>query len=377
MPADALLSRLLSQTLVAFTIELDNEFELQLSKTWASPFKISLVMWSNFLRFVRATGTPVSEIVTRSCTPAEAVRSVVGGMERWGYISVDHDPAGGTGPIRKGFGSGRGVKADTVIYPTQVGTMSDKIFASLPEEIEGRWRSRLGDELVANLRGSLEAIESRIDRVMPHHLPIVGGSGCFTHVTVEEGRSEPDDSLATLLSRVLLAFTLEAEDGAPVSLAIGSNVLRVLDDDGGPVKELPLRTGVSKEAVSFSMSWLEKAGYTSVEPEPSGRGKRVHLTSQGKDVQRSHRERIHEIESRWEERFGTDAVGNLRAPLQAILDQPGGPDGPLSAGLVTPEGGWRGTGRYKPLTAAFIASPSDALPHHPMVLHRGGWPDGS
>ena len=34
-------------------------------------------------------------------------------------------------------------------------------------------------------------------------------------------------------------------------------------------------------------------------------------------------------------------------------------------------------GLYKRWTDAFVRSPRDALPHYPMVLHRGGWPDGS
>ena len=28
-------------------------------------------------------------------------------------------------------------------------------------------------------------------------------------------------------------------------------------------------------------------------------------------------------------------------------------------------------------TTAVLDDPDDALPHYPMVLHRGGWPDGS
>jgi hypothetical protein len=33
--------------------------------------------------------------------------------------------------------------------------------------------------------------------------------------------------------------------------------------------------------------------------------------------------------------------------------------------------------RYAAQTEAFIHDPRGALPHDPMVLHRGGWPDGS
>ncbi|MBD5634400.1 MAG: hypothetical protein IAI49_07960 [Candidatus Eremiobacteraeota bacterium] len=44
---------MLSQILVAFTIEFDNEAERQLhARTDARPFLVSLVMWYNCLRYV-------------------------------------------------------------------------------------------------------------------------------------------------------------------------------------------------------------------------------------------------------------------------------------------------------------------------------------
>jgi DNA-binding MarR family transcriptional regulator len=368
---------LLSQVLVALVIEFDNEFAVRLSKTWARPFGVSMVIWSNFMRFVSEEGVTVGHLVTQSCVPKEAVVSVVGGTERWGYITVDHDPADGVPPRRKGFGSGRGVKTDTVIRPSMTGKIARDLWDGLAGEIEQRWRSRLGDPKVQELRESLIAIQSQIELVMPHFLPIVGGGGLFSNAGLAEGPSEPDDDLPALLSRVLLAFTLEHEKDSDVSLPVGANVLRVLTDEGTPVKQLPLATGVSKEAVSMTMTWLSSTEHITVEPDPNARGKLVALTAKGRDAQDAYQRRLGAIETAWEERFGTAEIAALRGSLLAILDQRGGEDGPLSAGLVTPPGGWRGKGRYKALTDAFVASPRDALPHYPMVLHRGGWPDGS
>jgi hypothetical protein len=199
----------------------------------------------------------------------------------------------------------------------------------------------------------------------------------FAEVVDADGPKEPDEDLPGLLSRVLLSFTLELEHGAPVSLPIAANVLRVLDDGSTPVKDLPLVTGVSKEAVSMSQTALQKLGYIEVGPSPSGRGKAVTLTSMGSDAQADHRRRLGDVETEWETRFGMNAIGELRSSLEGILDHPGGEDGPLSSGLVTPPGGWRATKRYAPLTAGFVKSPRAGLPRYPMVLHRGGWPDGS
>jgi len=58
--------------------------------------------------------------------------------------------------------------------------------------------------------------------------------------------------------------------------------------------------------------------------------------------------------------------------LERILDHP-----QLSGGLTPYPDGWRASKPYAHRTQALIADPRRALPHHPMVLHRGGWPDGS
>jgi hypothetical protein len=49
----------------------------------------------------------------------------------------------------------------------------------------------------------------------------------------------------------------------------------------------------------------------------------------------------------------------------------------LSLGLRPYPGGWRTRNPYLRQTTAVLDDPGDALPHYPMVLHRGGWPDGS
>ena len=359
---------LLSQVLLAFTIEFDNEFELQMSKTYARPFKVSMAMWSNFMRYVRGEGTTVGEIAQRRCSDVKAVASVVGGMERWGYIAVDHDPADGIPPRRKGFGSASGVKASTVIRPSMVGVLAIERWTPLVAEIEGRWRSRFGDATVDRLRDTLSAIDAASEDPLPRFLPIVGGL-MFADVIRDATAKEPDDELPALLARVLLAFTLECEHGAPISLPIGENVLRVLGDEPVAVKDLPMLTGVSKEAVSTSLTTLRNVGATHEGPAPGGRGKAVTLTSAGDDIRRELTRRISETEAHWDERFG---LSDLRRALGTVLDHDA-----FASGLVTPPGGWRAEKRYAPLTDAFVNDPRAGLPRYPMVLHRGGWPDGS
>ena len=149
-----------------------------------------------------------------------------------------------------------------------------------------------------------------------------------------------------------------------MSLAISANVLRVLDEDGVRVRDLPGLSGVSKEGISMAMGILAKHGLAvSGSATDGGRGQVATLTPSGRSVQNKCRERLSEIEHRWQERFGGERVTALREALERLT---GGPRSRLSEGLDPPQGGWR-TGEPRKAT----------LPQYPMVLHRGGFPDGS
>src|ERR1035438_7118872 len=86
------LPALLSQVLVAFTIEFDNEFERRSphrttvagkkSSAQSSPWLTSMVMWANLIRLVPEDGITVGELRKHS----RAVKLSLAGMERWGYI---------------------------------------------------------------------------------------------------------------------------------------------------------------------------------------------------------------------------------------------------------------------------------------------------
>ena len=63
----------------------------------------------------------------------------------------------------------------------------------------------------------------------------------------------------------------------------------------------------------------------------------------------------------------------LRSALEAIVARRDA----LSAGLVPPAGCWHGEKPYLAQSQRLVADPTEALPWHPMVLHRGAWPDAS
>ena len=94
--------RLLSQVLVAFTIEFDNEAEHRLAH-WttragrsaggdlAGPggatWLVSQVMWANVLQYVGDGGVPVGELAERARTS----RLSLAGLKRWRYVTLDPD----------------------------------------------------------------------------------------------------------------------------------------------------------------------------------------------------------------------------------------------------------------------------------------------
>jgi DNA-binding MarR family transcriptional regulator len=375
------LSALLSQALVAFSIELDNEFEHRMrhftSGHRQAPgarqgvWLTSNVMYLNCLRFLPDEGFTRAELerLARTATNLD-------GMRRWRYLTIHSRPRGAGAPPRPGRPRAR---ADSVLRPTEDGRQARDVWQPLFGEVQQRWRERFGEPLVERLAGSLTGIVAGIDRPMPDCLPILGhGLRCLHRGgegSAAAGDAKPagpgDDvsrlSLHALLSRSLLAYAIAFERRSRLSLAISADVLRVVGETGVPVRELPERGGVSKEAVAMATRFLEARGHVVLEPAPPpARGKVVRLTAEGEAARGAYPELAAAVEKRWEERFGADTVTAARGALEELAGN-GTPDGsPLFAGLTPYPGCWRASVR-----------PPGLLPHFPMVLHRGGFPDGA
>jgi DNA-binding MarR family transcriptional regulator len=377
------LTALLSQVLVAFTIEFDNEFERRMphrttkygstSDSRLAPWHASQVMWCNCMQFVSEEGVTVGELQRLARTETN-----LAGMQRWGYIVIEPAPTGN--PAKR-------PRLDALIRPTRAGRKAQEVWRPLCGVIEQRWQSRFGQSEIEQLREALWVLNSQFDVALPDCLPILR-YGLFsigqhpgddrlraTQVDYERKASIGDESdsafhlsLSALLSRVLLAFAIEFERESDVSLAICANVLRVLIEQGVRVQDLPHLSGVSKEAISMAMGILQKRHLAVVEPDPTGsRFNVVRLTSQGRKAQDTYHQRLNVIEQRWQTRFGKDNIRTLREALERLV---GGAStvqqSPLYKGLEPYPEGWR----------ASVPRP-DTLPHFPMVLHRGGFPDGS
>ncbi len=361
-PGTVALSALLSQALVAFIIEADNEAEHRLPHSTTDfgasghgdgAWLVSMVMWENCLRFVSDEPVTVGELQALARTGTN-----LDGMRRWGYITID-------GKAKKVYQGRPGPHA--VLRATVRGLTARQVWLPLTGLIEERWRERFG---TGQLRDALEEVARQLDPGLPDCLPILGAA------LLSRGpdpalppRPGPVDvaglPLPALLSRALLSFALEYERESELSLAVSANLLRVLDAEGTRLRDLPARTGISKEAVSWALGILTRARLAVETPDPAAsRGKVARLTPRGLDAQRVYQEFVSTVEERWQDRFG--AIAALRQALEALVTSPDDEPPPLFKALEPYPDNWR----------AKVARPT-TLPYYPMVLHRGGYPDGS
>ena len=403
------LSALLSQALVAFTMEADNEAEHRLPHRTTddgaspgappgAPWNTSLLMWANCLRHLPDEGITVAELRHRARTGTN-----LDGMRRWGYVTFTPDPGHGKPPRR-----------DAVIAPTRWGRAARDTWREVTAHVESSWQDRLGADAFTALRDALAGVVARLDPALPDCLPILGyglysradrpgraagtpnppastavpadaispaSAASLVHTVLPAAAAAPAAvapaagagaaplpaaglPLWALLSRPLLAFATQYEAEPGPSIAVSANVLRVLTDTGVPTSDIPALGGVSKESVAMAAGWLRTAGLVTEGPDAAGgRRKITRLTPHGARARDEYPALAAGIERDWRTRFGDAVVSALRESLAPLL---AGDPPPLAAGLSPYPDNWRAR-RPPPAT----------LPHYPMTLHRGGYPDGS
>jgi DNA-binding MarR family transcriptional regulator len=361
------LSAHLSQLLVAFTIEVDNEFERLMphrTSRYGStpglsnpPWLVSLPMWALCLQHVSADGIRAADLVRRSQLIAASMKLLITRLSTWwGYLEVATAPK----------------PADRLVRLTAAGHRAHAVWTPLPEAVETAWRARFGSTAINRLRNALGAVACRFEVEMPNYLP-VGAARLAPHI----GATTPSVAnlpLHTLVSRVLLAYALDFDQVADLSLSqhtatptarlgVSANLLRVLaQGDAVPARELPRRTGVDESAVGNWLKALERYGYATTGRDRSGtRARAVTLTARGREAAQTYADWTNQIGPRWDRRFGASTVRELRDAVTTLVD-----GGPPLFGLPVYAEGWRAR-----------EGPREVLPHYPVVSHRGGFPDGS
>jgi len=370
------LSALLSQVWVAYTVELDCEFERRMLQKQSRGARLSLVIWLNALRFLADGPVSVRTLSSRALAAEDQGAAPLGCLERWGIVLLQPGK-------RAGFGSGRGIRADWPVRLTASGEAAIRIWPELIPEIDARWSKRFGDD-ATRLRRSLEAIEHRIDLELPQGLP--GAILKLPEFAPRKSVAEDGLPLPVLLSRVLLAFALDFERDSQTPISLCANTIRVLSDEPIPESEIPKRTGCSEETAGIG--WQHKP-YIIVERDPArGRGKFVRLSESGIRAQQEYHRLARDTEETWKKRFGTATKG-IRESLTTLLKR-----GELSEGLKPPSGTTRAGAQTPALgrfdigpaarqrkrdsviqTEAFVRDPAGALPHYPLWdMNRGFGP---
>jgi hypothetical protein len=349
------LNTLLSHTLVAFTIEVDNEWERQLLESERPRvFLLSLVMWANYLRLLPPEGLAAVEFESLAQHKVD-----LNGLTRWRYVTVAPDPAATPKVPRKNW----------IVRPTDNCRFAQELWRPLPDLIEGRWRNRYSE-------AKLEEMQRRLDAVIdqfgggraPLYLPdVTSRNEMFAEAPAPPGAAQDSPlPLYARLSRVLLEFTLDFEKDSNVALPIAANTLRVLGVDPRPMRDLPGLAGVSKEGTVQALTVLQRHDLAAVEPIPGDRGKQVRLTARGEQAQDAYHQGVDRVEESWRSRFGDKTMSDLKKSLTPLVGALDLALSPLAEALVAPPGTWRST-RPAP----------ELLPFHPMVIGRGGWPDAS
>ena len=362
------LPALLSQLLVAFTVEFDNLFERRMRDGGQRGF-LSLAFWLGYGRHL-VPGMTIGEFTAATSMSNRDASYLLAVIERWRYLDI-RDPGAPRGSPRPGFGTIKPIPRESLVWPRPELERGLELWPSIVREVEDRWAVRFGSPALARLRAQLETIVAGHDGGLPWGLPdctMRWGMGRLPPPTDPLPHSGDRASLATLLSQVLWKFALEYNREADMPIAIGASLLRVLGPEGAPAAELARRSGVD---VTPSRDLLQRSGLFEI--TPTRRSRLIRLTPLGVAEQELYWTLVDEITDRWHAAALIDALLDLLARDDLISEGMEPPAGVPRSGDDTPEfwvnganGVRRAIRKLVKQTDAFIDNPSLALPHYPI-----------
>jgi hypothetical protein len=380
---------MLSQVLVAYTIEADNAFELRMADSGNPGARLSLFVWFNALRFLVDAPATVSELERQAIAPLNSVRARLACLERWGFIALGPRSEAPSTTKREGWGSSRGIRLDWTARLTRRGRQAASVWPSVLDDTERRWQCRCGAAL-DRLRPALAVMIDSSPRVLP----------LFLSGTLAEGSPStqigsgpvPPALLPTLLSQALQLFAIEFDGLSETPLALCANTIRAIGNSTVPEGELPHLTGCSPETSGFG--WPLKP-YLVVAADPRrDRGKVLRLTPRGLQAVADYERLAEAIERRWIAQFGRATIETLREALQTFLTPSADGVCPVADALIPPPGTVRagepvpalGRRTMNPAarqrmrdlvaqTERFVRDPAGTLPHFPLWdINRGYGP---
>jgi DNA-binding MarR family transcriptional regulator len=306
-----------------------------------------MTMWLQLMRFVPDQGINAKELYRLTDLSPKVFRMWLIRMSKWwGYLTV----------------------SKMFVRPTPGGLKALETWRPLTRVIEKRWQKRFGKDVI-ELREVMQSMVRKFSNDYPDYLPVLGYE-LLSRPPAAKSReaariSRSDRTLPTLLSKLLLAFAVEFERDSGLSLAVSANLLRLTSEEGIRVRDLPRLSGVSKEAIAMALRRAEECGLGVVQKQSaSSPVKMFVLTPEGRRAREMYHQLVWNIEKNWKASFGRENVEKLRELLERIIGTP--ESSLLLEGLKPYPEGWRAS-----------VPALKQLPHYPMVLHRGGFPDGS
>jgi hypothetical protein len=343
------ITSLLSQVLIALTIETDNEFEHRCPH-WSTdhgwvgggwgPWLTSYAMWANFLRFVSADGIVMRELAAKAGYPPP-VHPAYHGMRRWSYVTYEPDVAGS---------SPKAKDAEALVSLNASGAKAQECWIAALDAVHARWQARGLDALQAALIPLVDDNE----RPLPEYMPSVTWDRRQPELLEPVSRPAIELDLLGLLSQFLLAMTYDFEAKSTMSLGTYSGLLEPLTEEPVPTRNLYEVTGVAAKEWSSAMNQLAKLGLVEV----GGKPKSIALTAQGVAAKAVAATTLASVEATWAKKYGP-TFEKLRRELERVVGD-----------------AWEWTDPYPDNWRAKVKVPR-RLAHHPIVSHRGGFPDGS
>ncbi|MBO0861303.1 MAG: hypothetical protein J2P21_23000 [Chloracidobacterium sp.] len=253
-----------------------------------------MAMWLRFLRYVPDQGIPVKELHRLTGMSPKVFRAFLIRMsEWWGYVAV----------------------FELLVRPTPGGLKALETWRPLTAKIEKRWRERFTGALIDKLHDVMQSIVEKDVRDYPDALPILGyelmsgASGSKPQAPDKDGAMYPsDDALPMLLSKLLLSFAGHFERESGLSLAVSANLLRLINDEGVRVRDLPRLSGVSKEVIALLARRALETGLGIAQKSPGKREKVFVLSSEGQRARDLYHHLVWNIEEGWKNNFGKQNV---------------------------------------------------------------------
>ncbi len=280
------LQAMLSSALVAFTIESDNELEVRLAARGQRGGPPSLVAWLNVLQYLGDGPCSVEEICRRTYTKTEQVGLAVGCLERWGWVAVVLKPRGSPrSTSAEGWGSARRITSQSVLTASDNGRLLLVLQPEVISAVESLWQQRYGSALAAAEKAILK-LAARPGVAMPEGVPSGWMKGDWRQLPSGELQEPRGGRFPVAVGRALLAMTLFYEQRSRISLALAANTLRVIEQDGTALSDVPLRSGISPETTGPQYQMLSQLGLVAVADHPSRRGKLIRLTGADREGSR-------------------------------------------------------------------------------------------